>query len=176
MYDVVVKKFTFAISSPDEFLFAQLTAESPYTFIIGRPFSPSKLSLRVRDPDPHLIMFPWAHRAHNPNDSSINSAVLHSSRQTINILYNWLPLSASKSPFSLGSGPHLRYGSSYSPESTTQTACRSLQPFYRPTGRQTERLTDHATPSATISASTYVVRRCGLIIILGDEFQPICYG
>jgi len=25
MYDVVVKKFTFAISSPDEFLFAELT-------------------------------------------------------------------------------------------------------------------------------------------------------
>jgi len=31
MHVVVVQKFTFAISSPDEFLFAQLSAEFPYT-------------------------------------------------------------------------------------------------------------------------------------------------
>ena len=41
MCDIVVKKFTFAISSPDEFLFLLLTF---YFFSVGDAYSPKSLN------------------------------------------------------------------------------------------------------------------------------------
>jgi len=57
-----------------------------------------------------------------------------------------------------GSRPHLAHGSPGQPESSTQTASRSVQPFCRLTS-VTDRPTDHATRSVTVGrASTYVLR------------------
>jgi len=94
---------------------------------------------------------------------------LHSSRQRIPILYNGppRPTPLKIAPSYGRSGPHLIRGSLGLPESTTQTASRSVQPFCRahdcdiPTDRQTCRPTDHATRSVTIGR-IYVVLRCGL--------------
>jgi len=55
------------------------------------------------------------------------------------------------------------------PESTSQTACRSVQLFLHgsqslQTDKQTDRPTDHATPSVAIGRF-YLVLRCGLIVM-----------
>jgi len=69
---------------------------------------------------------------------------LHSSWQKVPILYNGPPLSPSKLPLRMVvSGPHLIHGFFGPPESKTQTASRSVQPYCRahdrdrPTDRQT---------------------------------------
>jgi len=82
MYNVVVKMFTFAISSPDEFLsqqpkrhvyrfsrFAQLTALDSLYFTMGRPFAtPSKVSCPMGVCRPHLMysFLNWTHSSPHP--------------------------------------------------------------------------------------------------------------
>jgi len=61
-----------------------------------------------------------------------------------------------------GSEPHLTHASLGPPESTTQTACRSVQPFSQGSrrcqaDRQTHRPTGHVTPPVT-TGRTYVQR------------------
>jgi len=81
---------------------------------------------------------------------------LHSSPQSVPILHNGTPLSPSKLPLPMGIWtPSNTYGSLGPPESKTQTASRSVQPFLqgsivRQTDRQTARPTDHATRSVTV--------------------------
>jgi len=67
------------------------------------------------------------------------------------------PLSPSKLSLHVrGSGPHLIYGSLGPTESKSQTASRSVQPFWRADGRYrqldrpTDRPTDDSTPSVAI--------------------------
>jgi len=85
---------------------------------------------RLRQCAPHLIHASLAHP--NPNlkrHLDIGSAVLHSSQQSVPILYNGPPLKLV--PYFGGSRPHLidLHGSFGPPESSTQTTSRSVQPF-----------------------------------------------
>jgi len=67
-------------------------------------------------------------RVHNPNGKSTGSAVLHSSRQKLPILYNGCPYPP-ELPRSIGlSGLHLTRDAFGQCEPTTQTAPRSVQP------------------------------------------------
>jgi len=62
--------------------------------------------------------------------SATAELLLHSSRQRIAMLYNRPPLCPLKiAPFHEGSEPHLIRGSLGAPESSAQTASRSVQPF-----------------------------------------------
>jgi len=76
----------------------------------------------------------------------------HKGPQGVPILYNGTPLPPSKLPLSMGgSGPHLIHGFLGPPESTTQMASQSVQPFLQDSlVWQTDRPTDHATPLVTI--------------------------
>jgi len=90
-------------------------------------------------------------RAQNPNDMSIGLAVFAQMiadycPYTLNVFPSKLP------PCHGGSGPHVIHGSLGLPESSTQTATRSLQPFLQGwlvwlTDILTDRPTDHATES-----------------------------
>jgi len=55
---------------------------------------------------------------------------LHSSRQSIPILYNGPPLPRQNCSFRLGIWTHLIHTSLDQNESTTQTTCSSIQPFF----------------------------------------------
>ena len=71
-------------------------------------------------------------RAHSPNGISIGSAAFYTDDRKVSlyILYNGTPLSPSKLPLPMGDlDPHLMHGSPGPPESSTQTASRSVQPF-----------------------------------------------
>jgi len=61
----------------------------------------------------------------------------------------WAALSPPNCPFPWESGSRLIHDSLDPPESSTQTASQSAQPFYRvhDCNRQTDRQTDHATQS-----------------------------
>jgi len=65
---------------------------------------------------------------HNPNGILIGSAVLHSSPQKVPI--QCAPRSPKIAPFHGGCGRHLIHGSLGPPESSTQMASRSVQPFF----------------------------------------------
>jgi len=98
--------------------------------VVGDILPHSKLPLPTGDLDPHLILGSWG-----PPDSISQRAswsvqlFLHSSRQTVLILYNGPPIPPKNCPFPRLSGPHLIRGSLGPSESTTQTASRSVQPF-----------------------------------------------
>jgi len=124
-------------------LVEQLTAESPYT-LRWQLVSQKKLLLPMRDLDPHLIYD--SIRTHNPNGTSISSAVF--AQMTVECPYTlqWdapsPPQKIALPTGDLDSGPHLIHGSLFPPESSTKTASRSVQPFFssvtdRPTDRPT---------------------------------------
>jgi len=97
-------------------------------------------------------MLPWAYPSLYPNDISIGSAVLHSSRQRASIFSTGNPF-PSKLPLRMGDlERHLVRDFLGPPESKRQTASGSLQPFSRShdCDRQTDRHTDHATRSVSI--------------------------
>jgi len=80
---------------------------------------------------PHLV-----HGSVNPLDSSSQMAArsvqpfFHSTQQRVPIPYNGLPpFPPSKLPLAWRSGPHLMHGSLDRPESTSQMASPSVQPF-----------------------------------------------
>ena len=85
----------------------------------------------------------------------------HRWTQSVTILHNGTPLSSLKIVHSHGgSGPHQIHGSLGSPESSTQMASPSVQPFLHSslvwqTDRPSDRPTDHAIRSVTIDR-TYV--------------------
>jgi len=81
-------------------------------FTTGRPF-PLKLPIPMEESGSHLT-----------HDS------LHRWPQSVPILYNGTPLPPSKLPLPMGDlDPHLIYGSRGPPESSTQMASWSVQPF-----------------------------------------------
>jgi len=114
----------------------------------GRPYPP-ELPLLMGDLD--LPCNTWCFlsiRVHNPNGTSIGSAVF--AQMTAECLYTlqWFACFPSKLPLPmLSSRPHLILGSLSPPESATQMATWSFQPFLQiwQTDRATERPTDHAT-------------------------------
>jgi len=87
--------------------------------------------------------FPWDHGgsglpsndSFSPSEPTTQTALsvqpfLHRWLQSVPILYNGTPLPPSKLPLPMGgSGHHLIHGSLGPPESSTQTASRSVQPF-----------------------------------------------
>jgi len=115
----------------------------------GRPYPP-ELPFPMWDLD--IPSNTWCFgpmRAHNPNGTSIGSAVF--AQMTGECPYTGLPVSPSKLflPM-LASGPHVTLGSLGQPESRTQMATWSFQPFLHGslvwhTDRATDRPTDHAT-------------------------------
>ena len=92
-----------------------------------------------------------------PTTQTANQSVqpfLHSSQQKVPILYNGRPL-IQKLPLPMGDmDPHLIHGSLGQSESSTQTASRTVQPFFAGltsiTERLTDRLTEHDTRSVTM--------------------------
>jgi len=129
-------------------VFAQLMAESAYTLQWGHPYSP-ELPLSMGDLD--LPCNTWCFRpirVHNPNGTSIGSAVF--AQMTAGCLYTlqWFTCFPSKLPLPmLASGLHVIRGSLAPPESGTQMGTSSFQPFLQgwQTETVTERQTDHAT-------------------------------
>jgi len=108
----------------------------------GRPFPP-KLSLPMGDLDPSNLWFLGPIRIHNPNGASIGSAVF--AQVTVECPYTlqWDAPSPPKiAPPHNGCGPPSNNGFLGSPESSTRTAARSLQPFLQGSlERQTDRQT-----------------------------------
>jgi len=91
-------------------------------------------------------------RVHNPDGKSIGSTI--STQLTAECPYTlqWHTPPSSKLPLPIGgSGPHLTHGSLGPPESSTQMASRSVQPFLQGSlVWQTDRPTDHTTQSVSI--------------------------
>jgi len=110
-------------------------------FAMGRPL-PSKLPVPMGDLDLHLI-HDWAHPSLQPKQH-LNwiCRFLHSSALSLPILYNGPPLRPSKLLLPTADlDPHLIYGSLDPPESSTQTAPQSVEPFLLGSllSRQTDR-------------------------------------
>ena len=75
------------------------------------------------------LCFLWPTRVHNPNDRSIGSSVLAHLMAESPYTYNALVFPP-KLPLPMGDlDPHLIHGSPVPPESSTQMASRSVQPF-----------------------------------------------
>jgi len=114
-------------------------------------------------PELPLLMWIWTshvtHDALDPCEPTTQTAPrsvqsgLYRWPRSVPILYNGLPVSPSKLPLPmLASGPHVIRGSLGPPDSGTQMATWSFQPFltysrvtYRQSDRQTDRPTDRAT-------------------------------
>jgi len=102
--------------------FAQVTTESPYT-LQWASLSP-KIAPYHRGLDPHLTQFlGWPIQAHNPNFAEMTTEWPYT--------LQWdTPLPRQNYPVPWGIwAPHLVHGSLGPPESSTETAYRSVQPF-----------------------------------------------
>jgi len=109
--------------------FAHQTAESCYTLQRAATFH-----LIIAPPTGDLN-HPLTHGSLYPPKSSTQTATwlvqpfLHSSPQTLPILYNGPPLLPQNCPFTWRSGPHLIHDSLHQPESSTQVASGLVKPF-----------------------------------------------
>jgi len=110
-----------------------------------------------------ICTIPTAHPSPQPNGISICSAVFAQMTAECPYTLQWdAPLLPQNCPLPMGgSGPNLIHGSFGPPESSTQTASRSVKPFLSGLTSVTDRPTDNTTRSVTIGR-IYV--RCGLII------------
>ena len=136
-------------------VFAQLIAESPYT-LQWVPLS-SKIAPSSGGCGPHLT-----HDSLGPSKPTTQMAsrsvqpFLHSCPQSVPMLYNGMPFPPSKVPPPMGDlDPYLIHGFLGLPESSTQMASWSVQPFLQGslvwlTDRPTDRLTDHTARLVTI--------------------------
>jgi len=99
-------------------------------FTIGDPFAKIAPSHRGSGP-PSYSWFLRPFQDHSPKGMTIGSAVFTQvTPQNVPILYNGTPLSPSKLLLPIGgSGTHVIHGSLDPPESSTQTASRSVLPF-----------------------------------------------
>ena len=76
------------------------------------------------------LCFLWPTHVHNPNSISIGSAVFAQMTAQCPYLLQWdAPSLSQNCPFPWGYVPHLIHGSLGQPESSTQTASRSVQSF-----------------------------------------------
>jgi len=125
-------------------LFAQVTAERPYT--LEWAASPrSKLPLLIGGSGPHLIHYLLG--PPEPTTQTESRSVrpfLHNSRQTVPVLYNGRLSSPQNYPFPWGNvDSHLIHGSLGPPQTSNLTASRSVQQFLESTLLcQTDRPTD----------------------------------
>jgi len=110
--------------------------ESLY-FIMGRPFSPSQLPVRMRDQD-HLRHVSMGHKSTTQIASLLVRPFLHSSLPSVPTLYNGPLLSRE------GSGSHPKYGFLGLPKSTPQQHIDHFSHFCK-----ADTQTDHTTPSVT---------------------------
>ena len=112
----------------------------------GRPY-PSELPLQMGIWTPCNTWCLGPMRADNPNGTSISWAMFTQMTADCPYTLQWFAHFWFKiAPFHGGSGPH---GSLGPPESWTQMATRSLQPFC--TAHKCDRLTDRATQSVAYS-------------------------
>jgi len=88
-------------------------------------------------------MVPWTHRLTIRNCMSIGSAILHKSLARVAVFYNGLPLFPQNCPSHMGVMDHHLIDGSPSntwflgpPESTSESVCRSVQPFCTNHGRE----------------------------------------
>ena len=97
---------------------------------VGTCSFPLKIALPVGDLDPISNVLPWVHLTQHPITASRSlQPFLHSSWQTVPILYNGRPFSP-KLPLPMGDlDPHLLHGSLGLSESSTQTSSGSVQLF-----------------------------------------------
>jgi len=98
-------------------------------------------------------MIPWAHSSPQPKQHLDRFSHICTTHHRESLYFTMgLPFPSLKIAPSHGwSGPHLIHGSLGPPESTTQTASRSVQPFLQGSlVWQTDRPTDHATRSVTV--------------------------
>ena len=110
-------------------LFAQVTAECSYT-LQWVPLSPKNCLFPWEIWTPSNTWFLGPIRTHNRNGVSIGSPVLHRWPQIVPILWNWTPLYPSKLPLPMEeSRPSSNTCFPGQPESSTQMASRSVQPF-----------------------------------------------
>jgi len=117
-------------------------------------------------------MIPWCLPSSQGSTQTTCRAVqpfLHSSPQSVAILYNGLPFPLKIARSHGDVDPHLIHGSLGPPEASTQTVSRSVQQFcrahYTVTDRPTDRQTMHATWSVT-TGRIYVVRRFCLMTVI----------
>ena len=135
---------------------------------MGLP-SPSKLPLSMgKSGSPSNAWFHWPTQVLNTNGISIGSAVFAEFTTECPYTLQWdshFPIKGSKLSLPMGDlDPHLIRGSLGPPESTTQTASQSVQPFLQGwLVWQTDRPIDHATRSVTIDH--IYVQQCGIIIL-----------
>jgi len=136
-------------------VFAQLTAESPYT-LQWASLSP-KLPLSIGDLDPHLL-YDFSGQF-EPVTQTVSPSVqpfLYTNDRRVSLYFTMGYPPPSKLPLPVGDvDPDLMHGSLGPPKSSTQTASRLFQLFLQSslmwqTGRQTDRPTDHATRSVTM--------------------------
>jgi len=111
---------------------------------------------------------------HNPNGNSIGSAVFAQGTAECPTRYNGTPLSPQHCFFPWGCGPHLIHGSLGPPESSSQTASWSVQPFWHgslvwQSDRPTDRPTNHATRSVTIGCIYIYIRSTSMRPNNGNE-------
>jgi len=110
-------------------VFALCTAEYRYTLHRAAPF-PLKITPSHGDLDPHLT-----HDSLGPSEPTTQTAsqsvqpFLHSSPQSVPILYNGMPLLLKIASSHGNKDPHLIHGSLGPPKFLTRTASPSIQPF-----------------------------------------------
>jgi len=137
---------------------------------MGRPF-PSKLPLPNGGSGPHVIRnFLGPSKHTNKTASQSVQPFWHRwppTAPSVLILYNSLPLLPSKLPITMRDDDlHLIHGSLGPPESSTQTASWSVEPFLQGSLLwQTDKQTNRPHYSVCNDRPTYVVPRCSLIII-----------
>ena len=125
---------------------------------------------RLRQCAPHLIHAPLGppeSKIQIPNGVSIGSAVFAQLTAECPYTVQWSAHSPSKLALPMWDlDLHLIHGSLGPPQSLTQMASRSVQPFLQGSLLwHTDRRTNHATRSVIIGRIyVYVVLRCGLII------------
>jgi len=146
---------------------ARFMAESPYT--LQWATLPQNWSFSWGDLDPHLICDSFGQSEPTIQMASrLVQLFSHRWWQRVPILYNGRPFSP-KLPLPMGDlDTHLTHGSLDPPDSSTQTASWSVQPFLQgslvwQTDQPTDRPTDNTTRSVTTDR---IYGRCSLIIPL----------
>jgi len=108
-------------------------------------------------------------RVRNPNGISIGSAIFAKLTAECRRACQGMSFPIKIAPLLGGDlDPHLTHGSMGQPESTTQTASRSVEPFCRARyfDRQTDRMNDRPLYSVGDNRPQYVILRCGRVLIV----------
>ena len=142
--------------------FLHSSRQTVATLYNGLPLS-SKTVPSHRDLNPHHYMIPWALQSPQPKQHLDWFSRCFTAHRRVSLYFKMdHPSPPQNCPFPWGDvDPHVIHGSLCPPESTTQTASRSVQPFFA----ELTSVTDHATQLVTIGRIyvQYTVLQCGLI-------------